>query len=82
MSLATKGMGTVMMNKMKLVRAVIFNMLAMIGLTPFLILPFALCGIEINDFTKVLILFTTMGLVLWLGNEYCFDICDKKEEND
>ena len=83
MSLATKGMGTVMMNKMKLVRAVIFNLLAMLGMSVILVIPFAIYDLEPNLFTRVVILFTTIGLVIWLGNEYCFDECgEEKEEND
>ena len=67
---------------MKLVKAVIFNMLASLGLLIILAIPLAIYKVELNELERVFLIMIPMLLVIWLGNEYCFDICDKKEEKE
>ena len=64
---------------MKLIRGVLFNLLAMIGLAVVVTLVLLLLrenyGIAIIDvpYMNYIVGFTSLGLVIWLGDTYCYD---------
>ena len=65
---------------MQLLRAVTFNILAMIGLAVIMVMPLIYFEVESTGVIRLSMFVLSMGLVLWLGAEYCYDECGEDDE--